>query len=113
MKKFLIILSVVAFFFIGTHSANSMCVYNGTKVLPLSISFNCGIFCRNFWGDLQPCPSSGPFTPDCVRCRGGKGGSITANITPDGSQCQTDVNDHGWVVVTATDTLLLVCTPFK
>ena len=106
MKNFLIILSVVAFFFIGTHSANSMCVYNGSEVKDLPVAFVCGIFCCNNW-TLQPCPPGKAPTPDCYACRYDKGGRITAPgdaapvtcLSFADTPCFANVSNHGWVVI--------------
>jgi len=84
MKKFLIILSVVVFFFIGTYTANSMCVYNSTNCELLGpIEFHCGFFCFNIW-NMTNTP------PDNKRCRYAKAGTII--VCRPGPDCNTFVN---------------------
>ena len=121
MKKFLIMLSVFAFFFIGIHSANSMCVYNASEVKDLPVSFVCGQFCCNQWR-LQPCPPGKKPTPDCYACRYDKGGMLRAPsikaiigcITIADAPCATYVSNHGWVVIHGgTDPDNITCTTHR
>ena len=111
MKEFLIIFSVVAFFFINSHSADSMCVYNSSSVKDLQVDFDCGIFCDNIWV-LQPCAPNKPI-PGCYACRYGKGGLIAAGPGFGSVWCQTMVAPHGWVIISGTDVYNLICTPHK
>jgi len=120
MKKFLIMLSVFAFFFISSHSADSMCVYNDSEVKDLPVAFVCGIFCCNNW-TLQPCPPGKPHTPGCYACRYDKGGRITAPgdasllcLSFADTPCFTNVSNHGWVVISGgTDEDKITCTTHR
>ena len=129
MKKFLIILSVVAFFFIGTHSANSMCVYNDTEFgdRTFKVLFGCGFLCGNVWG-LAPRIPHDPRPPDSYACRPSKGGTVSvcssacrpSILTPHTcpKQCtiaRCKVEPHGWVVISQPhpETSEITCTPFK
>ncbi len=121
MKKFLIMLSVLAFFFISSHSADSMCVYNASEVKDLPVAFVCGQFCCNQW-TLQPCPPGKKPTPDCYACRYDKGGMLRAPsikaiigcITIADAPCAVSVSNHGWVVISGgTDPDTITCTTHR
>ena len=111
MKKSLTILSVVAFLFIGSYSANSMCVYNRSSVIDLQIAFACGIFCAHNWV-LKPCPRSPETSSDCYACCYACGGVLEAEGVSGIPICITTVTDHGWVDITGTCDDLK-CKPHK
>jgi len=132
MKTSLTILSVVVFFFIGTYSADSMCVYNrsSTATVPpglgtFKVDFDCGMFCNNTWLIQKTCPPPDGPNPGCTRCRYGKAGIIFAVYLPPNcpptcpeppNSCKTKVEAHGWVEVTGGRPggfSPLTCTPFK
>jgi hypothetical protein len=121
MKKFLIMLSVFAFFFISSHSADSMCVYNDSEVKDLYVSFVCGQFCCNQWR-LDPCPPGKPHTPGCYACRQDKDGMLRAPsikaiigcLTYADAPCATYVSNHGWVVIRGgTDEDNITCKAYR
>lgn len=134
MKKLLMILSVVALFFISSQPANSMCVHNKTAT-KFSVCFYCGTFCTNLW----------EIAPGDSRCRYDKDGTITnrtrriqvsptsalefCGIIPivlgDGSKasaatlpCTVKVEPHGWMNIVGDvnqveDGELASCLTFK
>lgn len=69
MKKFLIMLSVFAFFFIGSQTAKSMCIYNYTNAV-INVYFWCGLFCtREIHLQVCPGPTNGAeATTGCYHC---------------------------------------------